>query len=242
MQEYKNEITKLYNKFSHNEQEQLHKRMKRGDMRARNHLINSCLPLVVKIAEKFSINNKHIDMEDMIQEGNIALINAIDHWDAERGRLTTVASNFIKNALIDMINDSRYNVTTPYTMSRSAAEDLRKIKALDTDDLEEIYKQTQIKPRRAKRLLRNRVSRVGMEFVDPEEKQDPVVKSCLADLYELWEKNLEGIDKKVFGLYIGVGGGRKTIRAICRELNMTEQDVRSIIKKSKTKLKKVAHA
>lgn len=242
MKQYKDQITKLYSRANNTDQEFLYEQMKNGSSVAREMLINSCLPLVIKLAEKFHVNNKHIDIDDMIQEGNIALIKAIDRWDSTRGKLSTVATQFIKNALIDMVNDARYNVTTPYTMSRAAAEDFRKIKNVNSDDIEEISKQTKLKPKRVKKLLRNKISRVGMDFIDPPETSESTDKKCIVDLYELTENNLEGIDKRVFKMYIGVDGNRKTIRSICHTLNMTEQDVRSIIKKSKTKLKKVANA
>ena len=48
-------------------------------------------------------------------------------------------------------------------------------------------------------------------------------------LYELCKNHLEGIDKQVFGLYIGMHGHRMRIKQICINLNMIEQDVRSII-------------
>ena len=82
--------------------------------------------LVINIANKFRYNNKHIDLEDMIQEGNIALIQAVDKWDAYQSAITTVATWYVRNALINMITDAKYNIKYPYAMSRRAAEQLRK--------------------------------------------------------------------------------------------------------------------
>ena len=122
------------------EQIQLYSKMKNGDNDARNTVIASCFPLVINIAKKFRYNNKHIDIEDMIQEGNIALINAVNSWNVNKGNITTVATWCIRNRLIDMINDSRYTIRYPYSISRRAAEELRRINNIDSTDVSYISK------------------------------------------------------------------------------------------------------
>ena len=78
----------------------------------------------------------------------MALIRAVDKWDIERGNITTVATFYIRNALNDMINDARYKVISPYTLSRTAAEDLRKLKSVDSNDAYEIATRIKMKPKR----------------------------------------------------------------------------------------------
>ena len=70
------------------EQVILHAKIQEGNIDAKNTIISSCIPLVINIAKKFSFNNKHIDIEDMIQEGNIALINAVNSWNVNKGNIT----------------------------------------------------------------------------------------------------------------------------------------------------------
>ena len=241
MDQYKKEITALFNKMTKEDQVDLHKKISEGDRTARDTIIQNCLPLVVKISEKYHHNNKHVDLDDLIQEGNIALINAVDNWDIERGTISTVVTWYVRNALNDLISDARYKVITPFTMSRTANEDLRKIKAVDSTDLEEVAKSLGMKKKRVSRLMRCNSQRVSFDFVkDVIEEQEQTPKRCITDVYELCENHLEGIDKQVFGLYIGVKGRRMKIRQICNNLNMIEQDVRSIINRSKTKLKRIA--
>ena len=107
MKEYRNDIGKVHTKLNREEQKELYRKIQEGNEEARNTVIHSCLPMVVDIASKFRINNKHVDLEDMIQEGNIALICAVDNWDAERASITTVATWYIRNTLIDMIHDAK---------------------------------------------------------------------------------------------------------------------------------------
>ena len=241
MEQYKKEITKLFNKMTKDDQIELHSRIVKGDLPARNKVIENCLPLAYRIADNYHVNNKHIDFEDLLQEANMALIRAVDKWDVERGNITTVATFYIRNALNDMINDARYKVISPYTLSRTAAEDLRKIKSVDSNDAYEIATRINMKPKRVKRLLNSKASRVDFDYakdISGEEQEEP--RKCISDLYELCENHLEGIDKEVFGLYIGMHGHRMKIKQICTNLNMIEQDVRSIVNRCKTMLKRIA--
>ena len=58
---YNQDIKNVYEKISGREQKQLLELARAGDSEARDKLINSCLPMVVNLAKKFSYNNKHID-------------------------------------------------------------------------------------------------------------------------------------------------------------------------------------
>lgn len=243
MKQYKKDITNLFSKMSKEDQNYLYKNLSKGDNTARNTIIQNCLPLVIQIAEKYHLNNKHIDLDDLIQEGNMALIKAVDNWDIEKGNITTVATWYIRNSLNDMINDARYRVISPYTLSRKAAEDLRKVNKVNSSDVNEISTVVNLKPKRIKRLIHAKASRVDFDYVKDVYKEDQYnTKKCMTDLFELSNSTLSGIDKDVFMLYIGSNGKRMKIREICAELDMIEQDVRSIINRCKTKLKKVANA
>ena len=176
MEQYKKEITKLFDKMTKDDQVELHGRIVRGDVHARNKVIENCLPLAYKIADNYHVNNKHIDFEDLLQEANMALIRAVDKWDVERGNISTVATFYIRNALNDMINDARYKVISPYTLSRTAAEDLRKIKSVDSNDAYEIATRIKMKPKRVKRLLNSKASRVDFDYakdISGEEQEEP---------------------------------------------------------------------
>ena len=243
MDQYKKEITNLFEKMTKDDQVELHGRIARGDLNARDKVVQNCLPLAYRIADNYYVNNKHIDFEDLLQEANMALIRAVDKWDIERGNITTVATFYIRNALNDMINDARYKVISPYTLSRTAAEDLRKLKSVDSNDAYEIATRIKMKPKRVKRLLNSKASRVDFDYVkDIHDQPQEEPRKCISDLYELCQNHLEGIDKQIFGLYIGMHGHRMRIKQICTNLNMIEQDVRSIINRCKTMLKGIANA
>lgn len=69
---------------------ELYKLAKNGDKKAREKLINHNLLLVIKIAKKYMASG--IDLMDLIQQGNLGLIKAVDTWDPSLGALSTHAT------------------------------------------------------------------------------------------------------------------------------------------------------
>ena len=232
------------------EQTFLFSQIQNGDINAKNAVISSCLPLVINIATKFSFNNKHIDIEDMIQEGNIALITAVENWDINKGSITTVATWCIRNRLIDMINDSRYTIKYPYSLSRRAAEELRKINNINSNDVDYISKETGLAKKRIKKLLclssRN-IKRVGLTSKDSikkamnitTEESNITTKPCLGDLIDLINNNLSGDKKTIFCLWSGINTKKIGKKQIAVSLGKTEKYVYDNIKKA---IKILSHA
>lgn len=79
------------------EAEQLHIQAKKGDKEAREKLINSNLRLVISIANTYV--GCGLDYMDLIQQGNIGLINAVDNWDPNLGTLSTFATFKIRASI-----------------------------------------------------------------------------------------------------------------------------------------------
>ena len=226
----------MHKKLTRDEQINLFHQMQCGNAGARDDLIDSCLPLVINIAKKFRFNNKHIDLEDMIQEGSIALMKAVDNWDINKSSITTVATWYIRNALIDMITDARYNIKYPYDMSRRASEQLRKIKNLDSNNIEHIVKETGLTKKRVKKLLS--VSPRGSSRLSIEEKavqkrtnsEVDYVKPCMGDLIELINNNLNPEQKNIFCQWAGINRKKIGKKQIAESLGKTEQYVYDNIK------------
>ena len=242
---YQNDVENLYQTLTKPEQKELHDKIKRGDTNARDRVIHSCLPLVIDIAKKFRFNNKHIDLEDFIQEGNIALIRAVDNWDVAKGNITTVATWYIRNSLIDMINDARYSIKTPVSFTRRAAEDLRKINNVESSDIGEISIATKLSEKRVKKLLscaprsQSRVStqNINSHTIDEEgESQRP----CIADLTSLVEDNLLDNQKEIFSSWAGLHKKKMGIKEIANYMGMSPQYVYDNLKAAQRTLKRVA--
>lgn len=83
-----------------------------GDMEARETLINSNLRLVVYIAKSYKSN--HFTLEDLVMEGNIGLITAVEKFDPEMGnRFSTCATPWIKQAIMKAITEKSKTIRLP---------------------------------------------------------------------------------------------------------------------------------
>ena len=249
---YKKDITSKHKLLTNQEQADLYKKMKEGDKEAKEALIYSCLPLVIDIANKFRINNKHIDLEDMIQEGNIALINAVEKWDVSKANITTVATWYVRNSLVDMITDAKYNIKQPYSLSRRAAEELRRIHKIDSNDIDYISEETGLSVKRVAKLLRavprnakrspyqSRVNVLSQISYRDEEDTTAPTKPCMADLVNLIDTNLAGDQKNIFCLWAGINSKKIGPKEIARSLGKTEKYVYDNIYSAKRILSKAA--
>lgn len=239
---YQKEITKLYKSLNSNSQFKLWNKIQDGDSNARNQVINSCLPLAFKLADKFHKNNKHIDLEDLMGEANLALINAVDKWDINKSNITTIATHCIKNALINTIHDSKYNIRFPVSFSRRAADQLYKVIGSTKQLAEEIAADKKIGVNKVKALMQYaHKRRFDVSDIDIEEKNDEVPKYCVKDLENLMKDNLDDVEFNLMSQYFGFfGEKKKTVRQICNQEQMIEQDVRQLINSCKKKLKQLA--
>lgn len=245
---YKKDITDVYIAIEKEDQFRLYEDMKNGDSAARNEIINSCLPLVYKIANKFHVNNKHIDLEDLIQQGNMALIKAVDNWDINKSWITTLTTRYVTNSLIDMIKDSKYKLKTKYDITRQAAEDINKIKKVNSKDFEEVAKQTGLRVKRVKYLMEimetKRVDYSPITFnKDGIRTEEPrgEMRGCLADVIGLLEEHIKNQqDKEIFLSWINYLNKANKTRLIARKLNVSPDVVLASIKSTKKLLRKIA--
>ena len=230
---YQKDLTRTHRRLNKDEQAILYQKIQQGDTDARNAVIQSCLPLVIDIAKKFRYNNKHIDLDDMIQDGNIALMKAVDRWDITKGSITTVATWYIRNALIDMITDARYNIKHPYSLSRRAAEELRRIKNVNSTDVEKIAEQTGLTHKRIKKLLKISPHGIGRVSYSSTQQSDLLIeneeaenkKPCMGDLIALINDHLSGDQKKIFCLWAGISAKKIGPKEIANCLGRTEKYV-----------------
>jgi len=130
-------LTVYYRDISHfpvlsaTEETALARNMRDGISRARETLITSNLRLVVRIAREYS--DAGLPMLDLIQEGNIGLIEAIDRFDPDRGfRISTYASWWIRRAMLSAITQYSRMIRIPDYMFR-AIRRLQQLRSLSED-------------------------------------------------------------------------------------------------------------
>jgi len=250
MNDYIEEINNIYEPLDVAEQHHFYNEMKEGDTQARATIIHSCLPMVFNIAQKFHLNNKHIDIEDMVQQGNIALIKAVDKWDIDKASITTVANRYITNALVDMIKDSRYNIKSKFDLTRQACEDISKIKKTESTDVKEITKQTGLKPKRINLLLSilsgkridYSVMNVKLHKASAEASGDfdETIAGCVADLIQLTNEHIsEEKDRTIFLNWITFINKNNKTRMVAEKCKCSSQEVSDSVKTTKRKLREI---
>lgn len=102
LDQYFREIADLL-MLSETEEKELGTKALAGDLEARNALIKSNLKFVVSIAKEYTFSG--IDLADLISEGNIGLLYAVEGFNPEEGRLSTYASYWIKKSILDAIKE-----------------------------------------------------------------------------------------------------------------------------------------
>jgi RNA polymerase primary sigma factor len=149
------------------EESGLARRIRAGEQRAREQLILSNLKLVVHIARDFE--GLGLPLTDLVSEGNLGLMKAIERFDPERGtRLSTYATYYIKLAMrLALSNQSRV-IRLPVSAGallmalRRAQNDLRHILERDPSE-EEVASHVRLPVKKVKRCLRAAVQPVSLD-------------------------------------------------------------------------------
>lgn len=115
------------------EEIELAERIRQGDEKARDHMIRANLRLVVKIASDYS--GYGLGLSDLISEGNIGLMHAVERFDPEKGgKLSTYAAWWIKQSIKRALANQSKTVRLPVHMVDKIAR-MRRISAMLTEAL-----------------------------------------------------------------------------------------------------------
>ena len=254
LQDFFKDIDK-YPIYSGDEQIALARKMKNGDTKARESLINSNLKFIVTCAKKYQ--GQGVPLMDLIQAGIYGLILTLDKYDPDKGyKVISFAVWYIRREIIRALcnygRTIRYPVTyiSKITKVKKAYENFIEKNGREPSD-EELINLTNLTQKQYKSTIVNKSycqsldtiitddNKLTLEDIIPDESNfsyDPFTKEYIEKSINLI---LNEREKFVINRYYGLNGyTEKTIKEIAQELGLGEERVRQIRKNSIIKLKK----
>ncbi len=244
--------------LSPDEEVDLAKRMSDGDQEAKNRMTESNLRLVVSIAKRYV--GRGMQFLDLIQEGNLGLIKAVDKFDYTKGyKFSTYATWWIRQAITRAIADQARTIRIPVHMVETINKVIRVSRQLLQElghdpTAEEIAEEMNLPVDKVRDILKIAQEPVSLEtpigeeedshlgdFIPDEEASEPAEAASFALLREQLDEVLDTLtprEKKVLELRFGMTDGRtRTLEEVGKEFNVTRERIRQIEAKALRKLR-----
>ena len=248
-----------YDLINPKDEPEIAQRAKDGDVEARNLLITSNLRLVVSVAKKYV--GRGMQFLDLIQEGNLGLIKAVDKFDYTKGfKFATYGTWWIRQAITRAIADQARTIRIPVhmveTINKLARIQRQLVQELGRDpSAEEIASKLEgITPEKVREIQKIALDPVALEtpigeeddtqlgdFIEDKDAVSPqqyannqLLKDEINNVLSLLTER----EEKVLRLRFGLEDGRtRTLEEVGKEFNVTRERIRQIEGKALRKLK-----
>lgn len=245
--------------LTYEEEQALGAKILEGDTNARNKLIESNLRLVVSIAKSYLSRTK-IPFLDLIQEGNLGLVRAVDKWDYTLGyKFSTYATYWIKQAISKMIAEQSRSIRVPMHI----IEQLSKLNKLSREFFQANFREPTVdelaslmgieaeKVKELQAVVKEPVSMdqslndeddatIGDLVADEEDNSviDNIYKEQVCAKVKEVLSTLDEREAEVLSMRYGLGGTRaQTLEEIGEAFGLTKERIRQIENKALKKLR-----